>query len=148
MENSRRGFLGKVAGSVGAAFVMLKTDRGEVKAVSDPSSISTVDVPSGQIVDDIIIGCFGLPQDANYMIEFYREKSPQITQLQVPLNARATFRWVPAPGREIRLQPGERLLWKIAYADGSEPKSYRVVVHTRGMCLHTQRIVINQTEFC
>ena len=142
--DSRRDFLSKIG--FGSAVVLLKTTAGDVKAISDPTKIQTIVAPSGQAVDEIIIGTFGQPTDANFVVEFYRTESPNVTQLQVPLNARATFRWVAAPDREIRLLPNERLLWRIAYANG-DPGTYRVVIHTRGQCLLTKRVVINQSEF-
>lgn len=124
------------------AFVML----GDLKAVVNPHALKLVDMPSGQVVEDIIIGGVGTPTDEQYFIEFYKEHAPKIAEVGVPLNMRATFRWVPVLHREIRLKPGERLLWRTSPSFPVD-HPWRVAVHMRGCCLATGRTVINQCEF-
>ena len=66
-----------------------------------------------QMVMDIILG-FRTPADNNSRIEFYRRSNPSDVLLSIPLNHRATFRWVPPPDLEIHLDKGDRLEWRVA----------------------------------
>ena len=144
---SRRDMFKTLGGAAVAAFVALKADNGDtVHAVVDAKHLPEVDFPSGQTVDDIVIGVVGTPLDVSYVINFYKKSTPDVVQLSVPLNARSTFRWCAAPGREIRLVRGDRLLWKVAKSELWPKEGLDVVVHTLGECGATRRTVLNQCQ--
>lgn len=151
MDMNRRSWLQSIGAVMASGVVLMKTPEGEVKArFSSPDKDQVADSPSGQIVDDIIIGTFGMPYDEHYLVAFYKASAPKVTVLLVPLNMRATFRWVAIPGREIRLKSGDRLCWRVTYGTKLEDEKQRPwvpIIYMRGQDLQTGKIVVNQCEF-
>ncbi len=127
-----------------------------MRTVTDPKLIRPLQTRSGQTVEDIILG-FDAPGDIQYVIRFYLESDPNRDQLRVPLNQRATFRWVPRIGLEIKVLDEDRLLWEVVSSVRRDPDGTtadvpanelaRLCVWTKGIDRHTKRCVINQSEY-
>ena len=109
---------------------------------------------NGHMIDDIIIGFWGQPQDFCWSVKWYRYYKDErigLPLLQTVVNQRATFRWVPMPDGAITLRPLELLVPEVqVYADepiSPDIKLAEPIITTRGIDRKTKQIVINQTYY-
>ena len=82
------------------------------KIIANPlTDVSPVlQATKGMTIHDIIVGFWGWPGDLAWRVSFFRQsavgKNESMPVLVVPMNQRATFRWVCRDGDEIVLSRG------------------------------------------